>query len=569
MKLELQNIRWKNFNSYGEMWTSIDLNRSPLTVMSGLNGHGKSTITDAISFVLFGKPIRLNKKGNIVNRTNKKNLVVEINFVIDGVDYQIRRGLKPELFEVYEKGILLNQDASNRDYQKTLEDRILRMNFITFSQSVVVSKTLYTPFMQLTKPKRREYVEDILRLKVFSNMSKKHAEELKRAKADNSDAEYEYDKSVVEYNGLSNTIEALTRVAENSTKEKELDIQSRIDDIDSKLQEYANEYKAIKAKLPEIDESFDVKFDTNNRALIKLKSKLEDVEEAIEKLNTSENLCKACGHELSTDHVEKHLNELNTKRNELIAGIAKVDNLLVELKPKVDENKVLKQQYQELSSEMMGIQRLMQGINSDKKSLQSELANVTVDTSELDTAKERLVLVTERKELLFTKHKEAVDHLRRCTLIATMLKDNGIKASIVEKSIPMINKLINQNLSKFGFFVQFELDSEFNEKILLRGFQEASYYDFSEGEKLRIDMAILLAWRDIAMLRNAMSCNVLFLDEITDASLDDEGIAIFTNMLSCLKDNNVFVITHKPEKLDNIARSSITIVKKDGYSQIA
>ena len=493
MKLELQNIRWKNFNSYGEMWTSIDLNRSPLTVMSGLNGHGKSTITDAISFVLFGKPIRLNKKGNIVNRTNKKNLVVEINFVIDGVDYQIRRGLKPELFEVYEKGILLNQDASNRDYQKTLEDRILRMNFITFSQSVVVSKTLYTPFMQLTKPKRREYVEDILRLKVFSNMSKKHAEELKRAKADNSDAEYEYDKSVVEYNGLSNTIEALTRVAENSTKEKELDIQSRIDDIDSKLQEYANEYKAIKAKLPEIDESFDVKFDTNNRALIKLKSKLEDVEEAIEKLNTSENLCKACGHELSTDHVEKHLNELNTKRDELIAGIAKVDNLLVELKPKVDENKVLKQQYQELSSEMMGIQRLMQGINSDKKSFQSELANVTVDTSELDTAKERLVLVTERKELLFTKHKEAVDHLRRCTLIATMLKDNGIKASIVEKSIPMINKLINQNLSKFGFFVQFELDSEFNEKILLRGFQEASYYDFSEGEKLRIDMAILLA----------------------------------------------------------------------------
>lgn len=569
MKLELQNIRWKNFNSYGEMWTSIDLNRSPLTVMSGLNGHGKSTITDAISFVLFGKPIRLNKKGNIVNRTNKKNLVVEINFVIDGVDYQIRRGLKPELFEVYEKGILLNQDASNRDYQKTLEDRILRMNFITFSQSVVVSKTLYTPFMQLTKPKRREYVEDILRLKVFSNMSKKHAEELKRAKADNSDAEYEYDKSVVEYNGLSNTIEALTRVAENSTKEKELDIQSRIDDIDSKLQEYANEYKAIKAKLPEIDESFDVKFDTNSRAIIKLKSKLEDVEEAIEKLNTSENLCKACGHELSTDHVEKHLTELNTKRDELIAGIAKVDNLLVDLKPKVDENKVLKQQYQELSSEMMGIQRLMQGINSDKKSLQSELANVTVDTSELDTAKERLVLVTNRKELLFTKHKDAVDHLRRCTLIATMLKDNGIKASIVEKSIPMINKLINQNLSKFGFFVQFELDSEFNEKILLRGFQEASYYDFSEGEKLRIDMAILLAWRDIAMLRNAMSCNVLFLDEITDASLDDEGITIFTNMLSCLKDNNVFVITHKPEKLDNIARSSITIIKKDGYSQIA
>lgn len=574
MKLELEKIRWRNFNSYGHMWTEIILNRSPLTVIEGRtgdgksNGAGKSTFTDALSFVLFGKPIRLNKKGNIVNRTNKKHLEVEIDFNIDGLPYKVIRGLKPDKFEVYENGVMLNQEAANRDYQKILEDKILRMNFITFSQSVVVSKTLYTPFMQLTKPKRREYVEDILRLKVFSNMSKLHSDNLKQTKALYNDIRYDHDKLVIECENLSDNVESLTRVLENSTKEKEDFIKNKIVECETKISDLINEHNELKSKMVEVDTSIKSKYDSNCTALNKLTDKLTDTKQALENVDKSENICTMCGHELSNDHRESHKKTLGEQIEKLESGISKVKSLIEELEPQVKEIQIIEENNLQIKSELTSIQRLLQTVNSEKKMLQSELSNVSVDTTELDTVKEKLYNISQQKEQKQIELDDISKKLEYCNLCATMLKDNGIKASIVEKSIPLINKLINQNLSRFGFFVNFELDSEFNERILLRGFQEASYYDFSEGEKLRIDMAILLAWRDIAMLQNAMFCNVLFLDEITDASLDDEGIAIFTNMLTCLKENNVFVITHKPEKLENIARSRIIIEKKDGYSQV-
>lgn len=212
--------------------------------------------------------------------------------------------------------------------------------------------------------------------------------------------------------------------------------------------------------------------------------------------------------------------------------------------------------------------KMLSSHKSERDKFQSEISNVSVDTSAVDREREKLDNVRIEKERQEQEFEELTQLLNYTNLVGSMLKDNGIKATIVDKSIPLINQLINQNLNKFGFFVKFELDSEFNETIAVRGFENASYFDFSEGEKLRIDMAILLAWRDIAMLQNAMFCNVLFLDEITDASMDDEGIEIFSSMLNSLKDNNVFVISHKPEKLENIARSSIIIEKIDGYSRI-
>ncbi len=576
MKLELETAGWKNFNSYGNMWTEIQLNRNPLTVIEGKtgdnksNGAGKSTITDVLSFVLFGKPIRLNKKGNIVNRTNKKGLLAEVKFNIDGVvNYRVVRGLKPEVFEIYENGELLNQDAAKKDYQKFLEDKILRMNFITFTQSIVVSKTLYTPFMQLTKPKRREFVESVLRLKVFSNMSKLHAENLKRTKAEYNDIRYENDKLEIEVENLEESVETLARVLESSSKEKEDFINSKIIEVDEKINSHVKEHNDIKSQVVEVDNTVKTKYTSNQKALVRLKDKLSDTEDALKKVDLSENVCTMCGHELSTDHREEHKKTLNEQIEKLKDGIIKVEELLAELEPQVKSIDESEERNQTFKSEMMAIQRLLQSLSTEKKSLQAELSNISVDTSELDTAKEKLYNVSQQKQEKQIELDTITKQLEYCNLVATMLKDNGIKASIVEKSIPLINKLINQNLSRFGFFANFELDSEFNEKILMRGFQEASYYDFSEGEKLRIDMAILLAWREITMLQNAMFCNVLFLDEMTDASLDDEGIAIFSNMLTCLKDNNVFVITHKPEKLDNIARSRIIIEKVDGYSRIA
>lgn len=576
MKLELESVRWQNFNSYGHMWTEVQLNRNPLTVIEGKtgdgksNGAGKSTITDVISFVLFGKPIRKNKKGNIVNRINKKALLTEIKFNIDNVlHYKVIRGLKPDVFDIYENDVLLPRPARDADHQKYLEDKILRMNFITFTQSIVVSKTLYEPFMQLKTPRRREFVESVLRLKVFSNMSKLHSDKLKKVKAEFNTIKYDNDKLEIEVENATESLETLERVLENSTKEKSDYINTKLEENDVKINDLVKEHNVIKSKLVEVDNTINSKYTNNQKALVRLNDKLADTEDSLSKVDLSENVCTMCGHELTTDHREEHKKNLSDQIDKLKDGIKKVEDLLSELEPQVKINEQLELDNQNYKNEMMGIQRILQSLSTEKKSLQSELSNISVDTTELDTVREKLYNVSQQKQEKQIEFDTITKKLEYCNLVATMLKDNGIKASIVEKSIPLINKLINQNLSKFGFFAKFELDSEFNEKILLRGFQEASYHDFSEGEKLRIDMAILLAWREITMLQNAMFCNVLFLDEMTDASLDDEGIAIFSNMLTCLKDNNVFVITHKPEKLENIARSRIIIEKVDGYSRIA
>lgn len=571
MILELERVRWKNFNSYGEMWTEISLNRNPITVVIGKNGFGKSTFTDALSFNLFGKAIRKNKKGNLINRRNKKGLLTETYFNIDGVPYMVRRGLKPDVFEIYKDDFAkpINQDAASRDYQKLLEQNILKMNFVTFTQSVVVSKTLYTPFMTLPTPKRREFVENILRLKVFGDMSKLHKAKHDKLKDEYDDVKYDFDKLCVKHTELENSIVTIRNMIEANTKEKSDMIQTQIDDKQKTITDLVAEYKAKEKTLLTLDNTVKSRYNAQYKLLIKLENKRDELNQTISDLTNGENKCSLCGTGYSKDHVQQHLDEATEK-------LGKVDKAIDKLTIEVNDLKILVDQYDKdatsnttTEAELNGIKRLLASTKAEQDRLKNDLKNIVIDTSQLDKANDNLYNVAQdkqAKELLLKDLSKKVDY---SNLSTTMLKDSGFKSQIINQSIPLINKLINKNLSDFGFFVKFELDSEFNETISVRGFESASYNDFSEGEKLRIDMAILLAWRDIAMLQNAMFCNVLFLDEITDASMDDEGTEIFAKMLTLLKENNVFIITHKPEKLDNIARSTIKIDKKDGYSTIS
>lgn len=568
MILELESIRWKNFNSYGEMWTEIQLNRNPITVVVGKNGYGKSTVTDALSFNLFGKPIRKSKKGNLINRRNKKGLLTESFFKVDGESYSVRRGVKPDVFEIYKGDVLLNQDASSRDYQKILESNIIKMNFVTFTQSVIVSKTLYTPFMQLPSPKRREYVENILRLQIFSSMSKLHKGKVDVLKDTHDDAKYDYEKLCIKYDESVKMIDVTKKMLEANSQEKTKMINDQITAKQNVMTELVAEYKNYEKDLKTLDNTIKSKYNTNLNTLNKLENKREDLTSELTKLESSDNKCTMCGNAYSEDHFENH-------KKDIVEKIGKIDVAVVTLKETVNKLQIDLDQYNsdlesntKLESEMNTIKRVLSTHKGELNSLKNELSSIKVDTTELDKMKEKLYNISHDKDNKEQEYKDLSKQLNYSNLVTTMLKDSGIKSTIIDKSIPLINKLINKNLSDFGFFVKFELDSEFNETISVRGFESASYSDFSEGEKLRIDMAILLAWRDIAMLQNAMFCNVLFLDEITDASMDDEGTEIFGKMLQSLKDNNVFIITHKPEKLDNIARTTITIDKKDGYSYI-
>lgn len=575
-QLNLESVKWKNFLSYGETWSEVQLNRNPITLIKGIagdetksNGAGKSTITDVIAFALFGKTIRKSKKGNIVNRRNRKGLLCEIKFNIDNaVHYKVIRGMKPDVFEVYENDVLLNQDASARDYQAILESRILKIGFTAFTQSIIVSKTLYTPFMQLPAQKRREYVESILRLQVFGDMLKVHKAKESEYRKEHTIVKSNYDKVVILYEECSKNIVNLENIIKSSTDERRSQLQSLIDEKNTLLISQAAEYKELKSKIVEVDSTIDGKYNANTSALSKFEIRKSDLEESIRKLDESDKNCSMCGNELSKEHIEKHRTELEEKLAKANLGLTKLQPIIEELKLAVEENKKKISSNNIIQSEMSALLKVLTMHKSEKDKYEREITTLTADTSLVDKEREKLYNIGLDKDKQEEDLRELDEQLSYCSLISGMLKDGGIKATIVDKSIPLINKLINQNLSKFGFFVRFELDSEFNENIAVRGFEPASYYDFSEGEKLRIDMAILLAWRDISMLQNAMFCNVLFLDEMTDASMDAEGIEIFSQMLTSLKENNVFIISHKPEKLENIARSSIIVEKKDGYSRI-
>lgn len=566
MKLTLEKIRWKNLLSYGAMWTEIDLNRNPVTILTGKNGFGKSTITEAISYCLYGKSIRKTKKANLVNRRNKKDCLIEIYFKVDNTSYLVRRGIKPDIFEIYKDGELQNQDAANKDYQAILENNILKTNFVTFTQSVIVSKTLYTPFMQLGTPKRREFIENILKLQIFTTMSKLHKEKLDKLKDDHDTTKYDYEKLSIRHDETDKMIGITRTLIESNTNEKVNGINNNIIDKKNTISNHIKEYKDYESKLINVNDDIVKKYNNNKALLVKLNAKKETLEDNYNKINDSD-ICTQCGSEYKEDHFKKHKEEISNnirKVNETIENLTLLDNSYII--DYVQYEKDIKFN-NEINSNILGIKRILVSLTNDVKALEKELREIKVDTTELDKLIDMLYNISIDKNKKELEYKELAKHLTYSTKITSLLKDNGIKSTIIEKSIPLINSLINKNLNDFGFFVSFELDKDFNEIITSRGFN-ASYNDFSEGEKLRIDMAILLAWRELSMIKSAMFCNVLFLDEITDASMDDEGTEIFAKMLTQLKDNNVFVITHKPEKLDNIARSTIQIEKKDGYSRI-
>ncbi len=571
MILTLKSLRWKNFNSYGEMWTEVDLTRNPITVVIGKNGYGKSTVTDALAFNLFGKGIRKNKKANLINRRNKKGLMTECVFDIDGKVYLVRRGLKPDTFEIYEDGeggTLLNQDASNTQYQKIFENTILKMNFTTFTQSVIVSKTLYTPFMQLRSPERRVYVENVLRLQVFGIMSKLHKKKHDLLADECDDAKYDFEKLDIKYNETEKMIDVTKKIMESNTQEKILSINNQIKSKKDEINNLVLEYKSLESGIIEVDDSIKKKYNTNSSTLNQLELKKESLNSDLIKLGKSDKVCTMCGNEYAEGHFDNHIKDLKEKLEKVENAIITLTETVKSLKIELDQYTIDVNKNSEINIELNSIKRLLVSHNTEVKRLETEFLSINEDTTELDKLTDNLYNIGIEKNKKEEEYKELAKKLNYGNLVTAMLKDSGIKSTIIDKSIPLINKLINQNLCDFGFFVKFELDSEFNETISVRGFESASYSDFSEGEKLRIDMAILLAWRDIAMMQNAMFCNVLFLDEITDASMDDEGTEIFAKMLTTLKDNNVFIITHKPEKLDNIARSTIVIDKKDGYSFI-
>ena len=562
-------VRWKNFLSTGNNFTEIQLDRSSTTLIIGENGAGKSTILDALCFGLFGKPFRNINKPQLLNSVNASNCVVEVEFKVGGKDVKVIRGIKPNVFEIYINNKMYNQDANARDYQKYLEQQILKLNYRSFTQVVILGSSTFVPFMQLKARHRREVVEEILDIKIFSLMNMILKQKLKTIDIDYRELEYKtqltqekltlkqkYIQDIQE-NRRKLLVEKSSLIAGNEEEvfKKKRAISILQDDIDNMHKKISNSTKITDRynKLKDLHSQLKEKHRAHNR-LIGFFEKNED--------------CPTCHQHIDEVFKASMITKENDKKNKLTDGINDLMDDLEATKIKMqqidDVNNSIQNKNVDIAKENSSISQLEKfnaTLQSEVKHLEEGHIDKKDHTEVKDLKEEFKVFNNEKDKLREEKvYSEAV---------RTMLTDQGIKTKIIKQYLPIMNKLINTYLTSMEFYVNFTLNENFEETIKSRFRDDFSYESFSEGEKMRIDLALLFTWRAVAKMKNSTNTNLLILDEIFDSSLDGAGTDEFLKILNTLGDENVFVISHKQDALADKFRSTIRFEKIKNFSHIS
>lgn len=566
--LRFNKIRWKNFLSTGNIFTEISFDAPGTTLIVGENGAGKSTILDALTFSLFGKTFRNINKPQLVNSVNRKELVVELEFSIQSNQYKIVRGIKPNVFEVYCNGTLLNQSAEMRDYQEVLEKTILKINYKSFCQVVILGSASFTPFMELPAAQRRSIIEDLLDLQVFTTMNVL----LKQKAQDNATAiqENENERKIVEtkIKMVKEHLKAVRSKNEEFVKEKTTaleDLQRKIEEAEDNKKTYREE---LELKSAEIQNKGSVQAKIEKlrglRAQMEAKSKLLSKE--IEFFSNHDN-CPTCKQEISSEFscvvVDQRQNEIKEIEDGLGQLVKKYDETNDELTKILEVDKACDQINNKISHETLKIKMLRDQIENVMKDL-ADAKKAVKETTDV-----RVADLENELSNLSEQYNKLQDDKFVLSAAALLLKDGGIKTRIVNQYIPVINKLINKYLSEFDLFVEFNLDEQFNEVIKSRYRDEFTYASFSEGEKQKISLAILFAWRAIAKMRNSLNTNLLILDEVFDSSLDGQSADDLLKILQNIsKDSNVFVISHR-DSLHDKFENTIKFTKTKSFSRIA
>jgi len=567
--IKFRKVKFKNFLSTGNEFTEIDLSRKKTTLIIGANGSGKSTLLDALTFGLFGRAFRKIPKTALVNSINQKGTVVEIEFQIGRNQYRVVRTIKPNKFEIYRDGKLMHQDASVRDYQAILEQQILKLNYKSFTQVVVLGSSTFTPFMQLNTPERREIIEDILDIQIFSVMKdclKQRTSALRH--------EYEEIKTNIKIG------ESKIQSQEDSMKRLEENRDEMIDNLSKDIVQHKEQVKdhktnidtdiiSVKTLQKTIEDELDIReklqqtlsderqFETERKKFIKELKFYEDNDE-----------CPTCKQDIEADHKQHICSDTSNSLKEIDQNLDQRSITVQEINQRLQEISNVQQEISKIQVSIQGNQNLISTNEQYINKVQRQI-NELKQQEHAEDDKEKLEKYRKALDVLQSMDAEISDKKHYHDLAELLLRDSGIKTKIIRQYLPIMNKLINKYLASMEFFVQFELDEEFNEEIKSRYRDNFSYASFSEGEKMRIDLSLLFTWRSIAKLKNSVNTNLLILDEVFDSSLDEGGTDEFLKILHTLDDNtNTFIISHKGESMNEKFNNIIEFEKTNNFSRI-
>ena len=565
-----KKVSWRNFLSTGDSPTTVLLDRSSTTLIIGENGSGKSTILDALTFALFGKPFRNINKAQLINTVNERGLLVEIDFSIGNKNFTIRRGIKPNKFEILQEGKLLDQLANNRDYQDYLEKVILKLNYKSFTQIVVLGNSSFEPFMQLKQSDRRTIVEDLLDIQIFSSMNgilKSKNSELK-----NNMGSLEIEKSLYKQK---------IEVQEDYIKRLKEDSQSVISQKEKEIKQFESNKKtagdtmvALNSEIGTLGQKL-----LNEGSVKKKSSEYEKVQSQIElKLHNAEkelsfyqtnSTCSTCKQVIDDEFKKERVIDISKKIDEKKDGLDKLQTEIDTLEKTLKEYREIGGNIVEKNKELVVLQSKIDSFGDNIERAQKEIDSLKNKKKEDSSIERELKVLRENLEQSLQDYSELCDQKKLHEYAHELLRDSGIKTKIIRQYVPIINKYVNKYLNELDFLINFSIDENFNETIQSQYRDEFSYSSFSEGEKMRIDLALLFTWRMVAKLKNSVNTNLLILDEVFDSSLDAEGTDAFLKIINSLDANtNVFVISHKGEILFDKFISTIKFAKEKQFSKI-
>ena len=564
-----KQIRWRNLLSTGNNWTEIDFTEAQTSLIVGTNGAGKSTILDALTFVLFNKPFRKITKPQLVNTVNEKDCVVEIEFSTGVTDWKVIRGIKPNVFEIYKNDQMLDKAAANADQQKWLEENVLKMNYKSFTQIVILGSASFVPFMQLSTANRREIIEDLLDIKIFSFMSNILREKIRSS--NDTIRELTIRKDLVEekIDMQKSFISDLEETGKKNIQEKRNKIKEfagNVDDLVKEIESHGDKLKEVEDKM-EVSSGSDKKLKKLGTLRGKLQQKVSTITKE-HKFFAENTVCPTCDQNIEESFRLNRINDAASKAKELQQGFTELEEAIRLEEEKENQFKVLSKEATNLTHEISKANTRISGLHHRSRDLETEIQTITEQLENRNTEHHALEKLIKELEDLQSKHSQQKENNVYNEFAHSLMKDGGVKSKIIKRYLPLMNQQINKYLQLMDFYINFSLDEDFKETVKSPIHEDFSYESFSEGEKMRIDLSLLFTWREIAKRKNSASTNLLILDEIFDSSLDGFGTEYFTKIIKyVVNDANVFVISHKTDELMDKFDNIIKFDKVKGFSK--